>query len=187
VYHLLVNNCTLADSDNRFYQCLDSDPIQADQKIIRDTIKCMIATCEIPPTVKHIVVTTTYTLRFYMLPKIHKTDNPGHPIVSACCCPTENIPSYLEVMAPFVRKLPTYFKDTNHALGIFASFRFNKSDPCPHFLFTIDIKSLYTVIPNHDGLQSPQLFPRPKDCKGANNAHLDLPSGAGTKSHCIFI
>lgn len=104
-------------SDNRFYQRLDSDPVQADQKIIRDTIKNMISTCELPPTAKHLVVTTPRTSRFYMLPKIHKPNNPGRPIVSACCCPTENIASYLdEVMAPFIRKLPTYVKDANHAL-----------------------------------------------------------------------
>lgn len=85
----------------------------------------MIATCELLPTAKHLVVTTLCTLHFYMLPKIHKTNNPGRrPIVSARCCPTENIASYLdEVMAPFVRKLPTYVKDTNYALGILASFR----------------------------------------------------------------
>ena len=106
----------------------------------------MIATCELPPMAKHLVVTTPHSLCFHMVPKIHKPNNPGHPIVSACCCPTENIPSYFdEVMAPFVRKLPNYFKET--------SFRFNNSDPSPHFLFTINIKSLWTVIPNHDGLQ----------------------------------
>ena len=61
-------------------------------------------------------------------------------------------------MAPFVRKLPTYVKDTNHALGIFASFRFDESDPSPRFLFTMDIKSLYTVIPNNGGLQALSYF-----------------------------
>ena len=78
-------------SDDRFYQRLDADPIQQDQKIVKNTIKDMIASCELPPTAKHLVVTTPRTSRFYMLPKIHKPNNPGRPIVSACCCPTENI------------------------------------------------------------------------------------------------
>ena len=76
-------NCQL--SDNHFYQRLDADPIQQDQKIIENTIKDMIASCELPPMAKHLVVTTPRTSRFYMLPKIHKPNNPGCPIVSACC------------------------------------------------------------------------------------------------------
>ena len=112
----------------------------------------MIAACELPPTAKHLVVTTPRTSRFYMLPKIHKPNNPGRPIVSACCCPTEKISAYLdEVMAPFVKRLPTYVKDANHALSIFDSFTFDESDQRPCFLFTMDVKSLYTVIPNDGG------------------------------------
>ena len=146
-------------SDNRFYQRLDADPIQQDQKIVKNTIKDMIASCELPPTAKHLVVTTPRTSRFYMLPKIHKPNNPGRPIVSACCCPTENISAYLdEVMAPFVKQLPTYVKDTNHALSIFDSFTFDASDQRPCFLFTMDVKSLYTVIPNDGGLQALSYF-----------------------------
>ena len=38
------------------------------------------------------------------------------------------------------------------------SFRFDESDPSPRFLFTMDIKSLYTVIPNDGGLQALAYF-----------------------------
>ena len=51
-------------------------------------------------------------------------------------------------MAPFVKQLPTYVKDTNHVLSIFNSF----------ILFTMDVKSLYTVIPNDGGLQALAYF-----------------------------
>ena len=146
-------------SDDRFYQRIDADPIQQDQKIVKNTIKDMRASCELPPMAKHLVVTTPRTSRFYMLPKIHKPNNPGRPIVSACCCPTENISAYLdEVMAPFVKQLPTYVKDTNHALSIFDSFTFDEADQRPCLLFTMDVKSLYTVIPNDGGLQALAFF-----------------------------
>ena len=96
-------------SDNRFYQRLNRDPSQDYQKIVKDTVNDMIAICALPPTAQHLVVTTPRTSQFYMLPTIHKPDNPGRPIVSACSCPTENISAYLdEVMAPFVKNLPTY-------------------------------------------------------------------------------
>jgi len=58
-----------------------------------------------------------------------------------------------EVISSLVRCLPTYVKDTNDALRIFDIVTFDGSDENPRFLFTMDIKSLYTVIPNN-GLQA---------------------------------
>ena len=53
-----------------------------------------------------------------LLPKIHKF-NPGRPIVSACSCPTEHISEYLDaVQQPLVQSLPTYIKDSTHALNL---------------------------------------------------------------------
>ena len=91
-----------------------------------------------------------------MLPKIHKVNNPGRPIVSAVSCPTSNIATYLDhILAPMVEQLPTYVKDTPSALRIFQDFEFNG----PHrYLFTMDVKSLYTVIPHKDGLLALQHF-----------------------------
>jgi len=139
----------------------EAEPIQQDQTILNDTIKDMIPSCQLPSTAKLLVVTTPRTSHFYMLPKIHKPNNPGRPIVSACCCQTENISVYLDkVMAPFVKQLLTYIKDTNHAISIFESFSFtfNESYQRFCFLFIIDIKSQYTVISNDGGLQAPAYF-----------------------------
>ena len=87
-----------------------------------------------------------------MLLKIHKPGNPGRPIVSACNCTTSNISAYLDsVMAPVVKQLPTYVKDSSHALQILESLSFTGSH---QYLFTMDIKSLYTIIPNNNGLQA---------------------------------
>ena len=86
----------------------------------------------------------------YFLPKIHKPNNPGRPIVSACSRPTELISSYLDkIMTPIVRSLPSYVKDSQHALQIFRDFNFLGEDK---LIFTMDITSLYTVIPNGEGL-----------------------------------
>ena len=92
----------------------------------------------------------------YFLPKIHKPDNPGRPIVSACGCPTELISSFLDrVMAPLVKDLPSYIKDTKHALHILHNIHFHDTHK---FIFTMDVKSLYTVIPHHDGLRALKFF-----------------------------
>ena len=57
-------------------------------------------------------------------------------------------------MAPLVRCLPTYVRDTNDALRIVDTFTLDGSDENSRFLFTMDIKSLNTVIPNNGGLQA---------------------------------
>ena len=58
-------------------------------------------------------------------------------------------------MAPLVKDLPSYIKDTKHALQIFQNIRFNNTHK---FIFTMDVKSLYTVIPHHDGLRALKFF-----------------------------
>ena len=52
-------------------------------------------------------------------------------------------------MAPIVRSLPSYVKDSQHALQIFRDFNFLGEDK---LIFIMDITSLYTVIPNGEGL-----------------------------------
>ena len=48
-------------SDHRFYQRRDANPIQQDQKIVKNTIKDMITSCKLPLTAKHLVVNTPQT------------------------------------------------------------------------------------------------------------------------------
>ena len=56
---------------------------------------------------------------------------------------------------PIVKNLPTYIKGTNHALRILNEFRFQSDTK---FLFTMEVKSLYTVIPNDEGLRALKHF-----------------------------
>ena len=71
-------------------------------------------------------------------------------IVSACNCPTELIATYLdEITTSLVQSLPSYVKDTNHMFRIADSFRFPGTS---NYVFNMDVKSLYTVIANGDGL-----------------------------------
>ena len=89
-------------------------------------------------------------------PKIHKPNNPGRPIFSACSCPSELMSSYLDkVMTPIVKSLPSYIKDSNHAFEIFRNFNFSGENKN---IFTMEVTSLYTVIPNNEGLQALKYF-----------------------------
>jgi hypothetical protein len=55
--------------------------------------------------------------RFYLLPKIHKENNPGRPIMSANGHPTENISEFIDFhLRSFVENLPSHIKDTTDHL-----------------------------------------------------------------------
>ena len=113
-------------------------------------VKEAITKGELPASAVNLVVENPRTSSFYMLPKIHKPGNPGRPIVSACNFPTELIATYLDrITTPLVQSLTSYVKDSNHMLRIADSFRFPGTS---NSVFTMDVKSLYTVIPNVDGL-----------------------------------
>jgi hypothetical protein len=48
-----------------------------------------------------------------VLPKIHKENNPGRPIVSANGHPTEKISGFIDFdLRPYVENLPSHIKDT---------------------------------------------------------------------------
>ena len=101
------------------------------------------------------------------------------PIVSACNCPTENIASYLDmVMSPLVCNLNTYVKDSNHALEIFRTFQFDNDDTSQRFLYTMDIKSLYTVIPHNSGLETLKYFLDKRPVLTHGNTHSSSGIGA---------
>ena len=143
-------------SDTSFYAKVEKDLTSNNQKVVKDTIQNLIVKQELPATATNLIITTPRTSCIYFLPKIHKPNNPGRPIVSACSCPTKLISSYLDkIMAPIVKSLPSYIKDSQHALEIFRDFNFLGEDK---LIFTMDISSLYTVIPNSEGLQALRYF-----------------------------
>ena len=130
-------------SDTSFYAKVDKDLTFANQQIVKSTINDLIVKQELPATAKNLIITTPRT-------SIHKPNNPARPIVSFCSSPTELISSYLDkIMALIVRSLPSYIKDSQHALQSFRDFNFLGEDM---LIFTMDITSLYTVIPNGEGL-----------------------------------
>ena len=124
-------------SDTSFYAKIEKDLTSNNQKVVKDTIQNLIVKQELPATATNLIITTPRTSCIYFLPKIHKPNNPGRPIVSACSCPTELISSYLDkIMAPIVKSLPSYIKDSQHALDIFRDFNFLGEDK---LIFTMEL------------------------------------------------
>ena len=93
--------------------------LSLDQRQIFKTVRELILTDALPMTARLLIKHHPNLPTFYLLPKIHKFNNTGRPIVSACSCPTEHISEYLDaVLQPPMQSLPTYIKDSTHALNL---------------------------------------------------------------------
>ena len=75
---------------------------------------------------------------FYTLTKIHKPTPVGGPIKSGCDGPTQKLSSYSL----------SYLKDTTH----FINFLEKTTVPEDTILVSMDVTSLYTNIPQEDGI-----------------------------------
>ena len=86
------------------------------------------------------------TPKFYMLPKIHKKDNPGRPIISAMDSHTENISAFGDFhLRPLVMASRSYLQDTTHLLNTLGQLG---QVPPNSLLVTTDVSSLYTSTPH---------------------------------------
>ena len=87
-----------------------------------------------------------------MLPKIHKENNPGRPIISAINNPTSTIAQFVDHhLQPIAEELPSYIKDTGAFLRRINSIKFV---PRNSILVTMDVSSLYTNIPHREGINA---------------------------------
>ena len=88
--------------------------------------------------------------RFYLLPKIHKKQVPGRPICSSIGHPTCNISKFVDAhIKGYVPQTKSYVRDTQHFISRLLEMG---KIPDGALLVTLDVSSLYTNIPNHEGL-----------------------------------
>lgn len=86
---------------------------------------------------------------FYMLPQIHKMNNPGRPVISSGNNHAEKMSAYVdEFLRPTAEQLPFYIRDTTDFIQGIVSGRL----PVECYLVTFDISSLYTNIDIDEGL-----------------------------------
>ncbi|XP_072051788.1 uncharacterized protein [Amphiura filiformis] len=143
-------------SNADFYEEVQQDLTQDHNDTVIRTVEEFIDNGDLPESACNLICTNPRQARFYLLPKIHKANTPGRPVVSTCNYPTELISSYLDsVLTPIVESLPSYVKDTNDALRIFDHFEFSGPN---RLLFTMDVKSLYTVIHIDEALVALKYF-----------------------------
>lgn len=145
-------------SDTVFYRKESSDLTNINNSTVSDVIQEEINDGNLSDGSLNLINCNPRCSKFYLLPKIHKVNTPGRPVVSACSCPTELISAFLDdQFQPIVEKLPSFVKDTNHLLRIVRDLP-RSARQSQRLLYTMDVKSLYTVIPNADGLNALRHF-----------------------------
>ena len=88
--------------------------------------------------------------RFYLLPKIHKKNNPGRPVVASTNCHTTKISKYVDhYIQPLAQKVRSYIRDTTDLLNKIKNIG---RIPENALLVTLDVRSLYTNICHEEGL-----------------------------------
>ena len=92
------------------------------------------------------------TTQFYISPKIYKEGNPGRPVVSSINCHTANISKYVDYhLQPIVKQISSYVKDTNNFINKINAVKIVLKNS---YLATMDVRSLYTNIPNAEGISA---------------------------------
>ena len=134
------------------YKPLDTDPTGTFSKEIQLTLDEMHDRDNLSKKAhKFLSPVDCRTARFYLLPKIHKPDNPGRPIISGNGSPTENISLFVDsFLKPLMPQIPSYIHDTPDFLRKIAGIQ--KQVPNTAIIGTFDVTSLCTNIPQDEGI-----------------------------------
>ena len=85
----------------------------------------------------------------YFLKKLHKQPHKIRPIVSGCNGPTESVSAFLDsILQPIVPTFASYIRDSTHVVSLLSTLTL----PNNTILVTIDVSSLYTTIPQDEGI-----------------------------------
>ena len=128
------------------YKKLQNDPTLQHNKLVNDTITRFKKEKLLPQNIADGLSTSNpRTPKFYLSPKIHKPNNPGRPVISSVNCHTSNTSRYVDYhLQPIVKNIPSYIKDTNN----FIKKTKDVKVPKDAILVSLDVKALYTSIPN---------------------------------------
>ena len=142
-------------SDDSFYIETPTDLTQDHHKRIVEILDKMLSEGHIHLSCHtYLSDSKVRTAQFYMLPKIHKNSKtpPGRPIVSGNGCPTERISQFIDFfLQPCVKNICSYIKGTTDFLLMLQN---PGNLPEKSILVTLAVASLYTNIPNEEGIRA---------------------------------
>ena len=134
-----------------YYKKIESDLTSEHEQLINQCIDTYKNNGELEEKIaKLLKPVKSRTPIFYMLPKIHKVNNPGRPVVSSVNSHTEKLSAYVdEFLRPLAEKLQSYIRDTSDFI---TELRVLGQLPARCYLATLDVSSLYTNIDIDEGL-----------------------------------
>ena len=107
----------------------------------------------------------------YTLTKIHKPTLTGRLIISGCDGPTERISSFVDtLLQPIFKSQRSYLKDATDFINFIESTKVKNRT----FLVSMDVTSLYTNIPQNEGIDTV--------CKAYDNFYKENPPYRHTTS-----
>jgi hypothetical protein len=161
--------------DTNFYKEVPHDLTLTHNAEVDKLVHTLLENKEISPKcADYLVLDKPRTPQLYLLPKIHKgkTPVPGRPIVSGNNSPTERISQLADhFLQPLVQNTRSYVRDTTDFL---TKLEHIKNLPQDTLLCTIDVSSLYTNIPNNEGIRAcrKQLYKNRNDISDLTNESI---------------
>ena len=145
-------------SNDNHYKRLDHNPTTEHAALVENAIDALKLDGKLDEkTAEQLKPRNPRTLRMYLLPKIHKPGNPGRPVVSSIGCHTERISKYVDYhLQPINQSLPSYIKDSTDFLNKLNSLP--EELPEDAIMVTMDVRSLYTNVPNDEGIDAVKHF-----------------------------
>ena len=141
-------------NDKKYYKRLNNDPTPTYTERINNAIESFKETGLIKDKVAEGLKTfNPKTSKFSLNPKIHKVGNPGRPVISSIECHSSNISKYVDYhLQPEVLKLKSYTKDSTDTINKLREI--NDDIEKDDIMVTMDVRALYTNIPNDEGIQA---------------------------------
>ena len=148
-----IDECYRQLKDTTFYKQIDNDPTSKYNNLIKSTLSKAVKNHEIDDEIsQQLIEKHPSASRFYTVPKIHKPNNPGRPIISGNGCPTEKISVFVDYhLRPLATGLDSYVQDNMDFLRHIDNINRSNIITPDTLLVTMDVSSLYTNIPHKDG------------------------------------
>ena len=136
-------------SDKASYKQSTQDPTLQHNRMVNQRIERFKNEKLLPQKLADgLKVTKPKTPKFYFSSKTHKPNNPGRPVINSIEYHTSETSRFVDHhLQPVVKQIPSYIKHTN-----FINKVNNFSVPVNLILVTMDVRSLYTSIPNNEGI-----------------------------------
>ena len=103
-------------------------------------------------TAKSLLEEKIKTPEFHLLPKIHKANNPGRPVISSVNCHTSRFSEFVDFhLQPEIKKLKSYVKGITDLIKKIEAIDYASDDS---YLVSLDVSSLYINILHKEGIEA---------------------------------